>query len=374
MSSNKQVLGLIFSNMHENNLTDLTRERTMGSVLFGGRYRLIDFPLSNMVNSGINEVGVVTKSNYQSLLDHLGSGREWDLASKNGGLHLLPPFSNVTSGMYRGRLEALYGVWDFIKTSAADYVVLSDCDVVANIDYSDIVDRHIASGADITAVYAVDVLTNEQAQKATVFGINDDGRVIDVLITPNMSGACNVSLNMFVLSKEFLKNIVLEANSRGLVSFEKDILQARTHEYKIGAYRFDGYFSRICSMDTFYKANMNLLNPKNKNKLFNQERPIYTKVRDNPPVKFAIGAKVKNSLIGDGCIIEGTVENSILFRGVKVGKGAVIKDSILMQDTSIGSKCEISCVISDKNVKVSDMRMLTGSQNYPLYLGKGAVI
>ena len=374
MSRNKKVLGLIFSNMHDNTIADLTKERTMGSVLFGGRYRLIDFPLSNMVNSGIDEVGVITKSNYQSLLDHLGSGREWDLASKNGGLHLLPPFSHVSSGMYRGRLEALYGVWDFIKTSDADYVVLSDCDVVASVDFASIVDSHISSGADITAVYAKDVITVEQAQKATVFGINDDGRIVDVLTNPYMSGACNVSLNMFVLSKEFLKNLVLEANSRGLVSFEKDILQARTHEYKIMAYRFDGYFSRICSMDTFYKANMNLLSTANREKLFLQTRPIYTKVRDNPPAKFAIGAKVKNSLIGDGCIIEGTVENSVLFRGVKVGKGAVVKNSILMQDTVIGSKCEVSCVVSDKNVKVSDMRMLTGSQNYPLYLGKGAVI
>ncbi|MGN1304206.1 MAG: glucose-1-phosphate adenylyltransferase subunit GlgD [Oscillospiraceae bacterium] len=374
MSRNKKILGLIFSNMHDNTIADLTKERTMGSVLFGGRYRLIDFPLSNMVNSGIDEVGVITKSNYQSLLDHIGSGREWDLASKNGGLHLLPPFSHVSSGMYRGRLEALYGVWDFIKTSDADYVVLSDCDVVANVDFAAMVDSHIASGADITAVYANDVLTAEQAQKATVFGINDDGRVVDVLTNPYISGACNVSLNMFVLSKEFLKNIVLEANSRGLVSFEKDILQARTHEYKIMAYRFDGYYSKITSMDTFYKANMNLLNTENREKLFIANRPIYTKVRDNPPAKFGIDAKVKNSLIGDGCIIEGTVENSILFRGVKVGKGAVIKNCILMQDTSVGAKCEISCVVSDKNVKISDMRMLTGSQNYPLYLGKGAEI
>lgn len=374
MSSNKNVLGLIFSNMHDSTIPDLTKSRTMGSVLFGGRYRLIDFPLSNMVNSGIDEVGVITKSNYQSLLDHLGSGSEWDLASKNGGLHLLPPFSHVSSGMYRGRMEALYGVWDFIKNSKADYVVLSDCDVIANIDYSDIVDAHIESGADITAVYAKDVLSAEQAQCSTVFGINDDGRIVDVLTDPYISGACNVSLNMFVLSKEFLKNLVLEANSRGLISFEKDILQARTHDYKIIAYRFDGYFSKITSMDTFYKANMNLLNTTNREKLFIANRPIYTKVRDNPPVKYGIGAKVKNSLIGDGCIIEGTVENSVLFRGVKVGKGAVIKNCILMQDTTIGTKCELSCVVSDKNVKISDMRMLTGSENYPLYLGKGAEI
>lgn len=360
--------------MHEEFLSDITKERTMGSVLFGGRYRLIDFPLSSMVNSGIDEVGVITKSNYQSLLDHLGSGREWDLARKIGGLHLLPPFSHVQSGMYRGRLEALYGVWDFIKMSDADYVVMSDCDVVANIDFAKVVEAHIESGADITSVYATDVLSAEQAQHATVYSVNDEGRVVDVLINPQISGACNVSLNMYVLSKEFLKNIVLESASRSLYSFERNILQARTHEYKIMAYRHDGYFSKITSMETFYKANMALLNLDNRSKLFIENRPVYTKVRDNPPTKFAIGSSVKNSLIGDGCIIEGTVENSVLFRGVKVGKGAVVKNSILMQDTVIGNKCDINYVITDKIVKISDMRLLTGSQNYPLFLGKGAVI
>ncbi len=374
MSNNRNVLGLIFANMHDNTIPDLTKERTMGSVLFGGRYRLIDFPLSNMVNSGIDEVGVVTKSNYQSLLDHLGSGREWDLARKIGGLHLLPPFSHVQSGMYRGRLEALYGVFNFINHSTADYVVMSDCDVVTSIDFSKVVDAHVESGADITAVYAKDVINSEQAQNATVFGVNDDNRIVDVLINPHISGACNLSLNMFVLSKEFLKNIVLEAASKSLYSFEQAILQGRSHEYKIMGYRHDGYYSKITSMETFYKANLALLNTENRFKLFPENRPVYTKVRDNPPVKFAIGSNVKNSLIGDGCIIEGTVENCVLFRGVKIGKGAVVKNAIIMQDTVIGCKCDINSVITDKDVVIGDMRMLTGSQNYPLYLGKGAVI
>lgn len=374
MNINKKVLGLIFSNMHDNAITELTMARTMGSVLFGGRYRLIDFPLSNMVNSGIDEVGVITKSNYQSLLDHLGSGSEWDLARKIGGLHLLPPFSHMQSGMYRGRLEALYGVWDYIKTTAADYVVLSDCDVVTNIDLAKVVDAHIESGADITAVYAKDIVTTDQAKLATIFSIGNDNRVNDVLINPHISGECNISLNMFVLSKEFLKNIVLEASSKSLYSFEHAILQDKVRDYKIIAYNHDGYFSKITSMESFYKANMSLLDSDNRSKLFPENRPIYTKVRDNPPVKYGIGACVKNSLIADGCIIEGTVENCILFRGVKIGKGAVVKNSILMQDTSVGSKCDISYVITDKNVNIGDMRLLTGSQNYPLYLGKGAVI
>ncbi len=374
MSAKHKILGLIFANMHDETVFEITKQRTMGSVLFGGRYRLIDFPLSNMVNSGVAEVGVITRSNYQSLLDHLGSGREWDLARKNGGLHLLPPFSHVASGMYRGRLEALYGVWDFIKTSDADYVILSDCDVVANMDLSAVIDRHIETMADITVVYAKDVLSLEQTQKSTILGVNDDGRIVDVLINPQMSGACNLSLNIFVLSKEFLKNIVLEAASRSMYSFEKDILQARSHEYKIMGYRHEGYFSKIDSMNSYYKANMELLNSDNRAKLFKSDTPIYTKVRDNAPAKFGIGASVKNSLIADGCIIEGKVENCILFRGVKVEKGAEVKNSIIMQEGVIGQKCDISYVITDKKVEIASHRMLTGSQNYPLYIGKGAII
>ena len=166
-SMNEKVLGIIFANMHEDSISDLTKSRTMGSVLFGGRYRLIDFVLSNMANSGVDEVGVITKSNYQSLLDHLGSGREWDLARKKGGLHLLPPFSHVQSGIYRGRLEALYGVSDFIVRSDADYVIMSDCDIVTSMDMGPILERHIETKADITVVYSRDVISIEEARRST---------------------------------------------------------------------------------------------------------------------------------------------------------------------------------------------------------------
>lgn len=371
---NRKVLGMIFANMHENTVPELTKERTMGSVMFGGRYRLIDFTLSNMVNSGIDEVGVITKSNYQSLLDHLGSGREWDLARKKGGLHLLPPFSHVTSGMYRGRLEALYGVSDFIIRSDADYIIMSDCDVVTSMDYNPIIEQHIESGADITAVYANDVVSLEEARRSTVFGIGDDGRVHDVLINPSISGSANVSLNTFILSKEFLKNLILEGAAKGLYSFEEDILQARTHQYKIMSYYHKDYFRKISSVVGYYSANMDLLDSEKRAMLFHDNAPVYTKVRDNPPAKYAIGANVKNSIVADGCIIEGTVENSILFRGAKIGKGSVVKNSIIMQDGVIGAKCEINSVITDKIVRIKDGRMLTGSDNYPLYIGKGAEI
>lgn len=368
------VLGLVFANMHDTTLGDMTKNRTMGSVMFGGRYRLIDFPLSNMVNSGISEVGVITKSNYQSLLDHLGSAREWDLARKKGGLYILPPFGNVESTLYRGRIEALYGAMSFIKHSRAKYVILSDCDVVTNIDYKPIVAAHIESGADITAVAHTGVYSSDDIKTSTVFNVDADKNVTSVLINPDISGTCTTSLNVFVMSMDFLIETVNDAMARGNVSFERNILQEKCRELKIKIYEYDNYFSKLNSPESYFKSNMALLEPENARKLFVPKRSIYTKVSDNAPVKYDLGSKVSNSLIADGCIIEGEVENSVLFRGVKVGKGAKVKNCILMQGTVVGDNAELNYLITDKNVSICENHILTSSPQYPMYVGKGASV
>lgn len=368
------VLGLVFANMHDTTLGDMTKNRTMGSVMIGGRYRLIDFPLSNMVNSGISEVGVITKSNYQSLLDHLGSAREWDLARKKGGLYILPPFGNVESTLYRGRIEALYGAMSFIKHSRAKYVILSDCDVVTNIDYKPIVAAHIESGADITAVAHTGVYSSDDIKTSTVFNVDADKNVTSVLINPDISGTCTTSLNVFVMSMDFLIETVNDAMARGNVSFERNILQEKCRELKIKIYEYDNYFSKLNSPESYFKSNMALLEPENARKLFVPKRSIYTKVSDNAPVKYDLDSKVSNSLIADGCIIEGEVENSVLFRGVKVGKGAKVKNCILMQGTVVGDNAELNYLITDKNVSICENHILTSSPQYPMYVGKGASV
>lgn len=368
------VLGLVFANMHDTTLGDMTKNRTMGSVMFGGRYRLIDFPLSNMVNSGISEVGVITKSNYQSLLDHLGSAREWDLARKKGGLYILPPFGNVESTLYRGRIEALYGAMSFIKHSRAKYVILSDCDVVTNIDYKPIVAAHIESGADITAVAHTGVYSSDDIKTSTVFNVDADKDVTSVLINPDISGTCTTSLNVFVMSMDFLIETVNDAMARGNVSFERNILQEKCRELKIKIYEYDNYFSKLNSPESYFKSNMALLEPENARKLFVPKRSIYTKVSDNAPVKYDLDSKVSNSLVADGCIIEGEVENSVLFRGVKVGKGAKVKNCILMQGTVVGDNAELNYLITDKNVSICENHILTSSPQYPMYVGKGASV
>ncbi|MBP1543848.1 MAG: glucose-1-phosphate adenylyltransferase subunit GlgD [Oscillospiraceae bacterium] len=374
MASMANVLGLIFANMHEANLPELTKGRAMASVPFGARYRLIDFPLSNMVNSGITQVGIITKQNYYSLMNHLGMGSEWDLARKTGGLHILPPYRSEGSGIYRGRLEALAGAAEFIRESDADYVVLADSNVVANMDLKPMVDFHEKSGADITCVYGRGIYSTERAMTKTVLSIDEDNKVYDVLARPAISGEMNVALDIFVMKRKFLEDLIRESECRGLYSFETDILLHKLHDYKIMGYRYEDYFEIIDNMKTYYKANADMMNRDICHEVFNLERPIYTKIRDVAPAKYGIDANVKGSLIADGCIIEGTVENSILFRGVVVQKGAVVKDSIVMQGTVVEEKASFINVISDKDVTLTKNRVITGSADYPVFVSKGASV
>lgn len=370
------ILGIIFANMHDESVSELTQVRTMGSILFGGRYRLIDFPLSNMSNSGIPEVGVITKSNYQSLLDHIGSGREWDLATKNGGLHLLPPFSHHKSGLYRGRIEALEGVLPYIQNSDAEYVVMCDCDVVTTIDFRQVIREHKKNQADITVVYAKHNFTNTGvgSRASTILEVNEEKRIISATINPDILGEANRSLNMFVIDRKILEKIVSRYAPEGFASFDKQVLQQNKANYKICGYEHKGYYEKIEDIMSYYNANMNLLNPENKQKMFNNSAPIYTKVKDSGPAKYEAGSKVSNSLIADGCIIEGEVSNSILFRGVKVGKGAIVRNCILMQNTNVGEEAELHAVVTDKNVKIGKNKLLTASTKNALFIKKNQKI
>ncbi len=373
-SVNYNVLGLVFSSMHESFVNDLTERRTMGSIPFGGRYRLIDFPLSNFVNSGITKVGVITKANYGSLLDHIGSGRDWDLSRKKGGLHLLPPYSQTGGGIYNGRLEALSNIWSFVEHSKEQYVIMTNCDVVTTIDFAPVLSQHKESGADITLVYGKGTYDGDKNRSTTILQFEEDNTLRDVLVAPRIKGECNQWLEMFIISKDLLRQIVFDARSDNSYSFTRKILQDKESKYKIMGYEHDGMFMRIDSPISYYEANRKLLDSDTRNALFKYKTPVYTKVGDNAPVKYGLESQINNSLIADGCIIEGTVENSILFRGVKVGKGAVIKDSVIMQGTVIGENCMVSSIISDKNVEICDGKSLTASLSCPLYVPKNSKI
>lgn len=368
-----KALGIVFSNMHDEYMGEITHRRTMASVPFGGRYRLIDFTLSNLVNSGVTDIGVITKSNYQSLMDHLGSGRDWDLSRKRGGLCILPPFSSANStGIYEGRLDAMAGILGYIQRSTADYVVMADCDIVSNIDLNKVLKNHRDSGADLTLVYKHENCTLERGSDTTVLRMDEDGRVNDVMISPSMTGENDCYLDIAVMEKHLLERVVTEAAARSHKSFRRDLLQAHCRDMKIVGYEFKGYAVKINNMKTYYKANMDLLNYEVVQQLFPANKPVYTKVRDEAPAKYGLSASISNSLVADGCVIDGEVENCVLFRGVKIGKGAKVKDSIIMQGAMIGDNVNIECVIMDKDVTVRSGRNLMGYSTYPVYITKGS--
>ena len=377
------VAGLIFSNIHDNNVPELTQKRTMASVPYGGRYRLIDFTLSNMVNAGISKIGILTQYNYQSLLDHVGSGKDWDLSRSEGGLKIIPPFitafdnASKSTQSYTHRLESLMGAYNFISKSKEDYFVLSDCDTVCNIDLRDVINYHIENHADITIVAKNTYLTKEEAAGSTIVETDDSGKVVNLLYSPaNFEGNFNLCLNIFVLKREYLVNILLESIARGYRSLTQDIIVRNKDTAKFMMYsKFDGYYASISSLDKYYKCSMDLLKPEIKADLFGiKNRPVFTKVKNFVPAKYLGESKVKNSLIADGSVIEGTVENSIIFRGVKVGKGAVVKNCILMQDTYVGDNSTLNCVICDKGVVIKNGRNLSSHETHPFSVGKGTVI
>ena len=372
------VAGLIFSNIHDSAIPELTTMRTMASIPFGCRYRLIDFPLSNMVNSGITKIGIITHNNYQSLMDHIGTGKDWDLARRSGGIKILPPFitayENAGSKLYSTRLEALMGVTNFISRCNEDYLVLSDCDGICNIDLGEVIDAHIANNADMTIVTRKLGADEGDIRDATSISCDETGMITDASAYIKDVSAPEVSTNIVVVSRMFLLGAIRDAAAHGYRHFFKDIVARRIGRARLFRYLYEDTFITIDSLESYFTSSMKLLSPEVRGQLFKAESPIYTKLRNSAPTRYTPEAKVKNSFVADGCIIEGTVENCILFRGVRVGKGTVVKNCILMQDTFTGNNVSLNCVIADKNVTVCDNRVLSGHTTMPFYIPKGAMI
>ena len=375
------VAGLIFSNIHNSSVPELTSVRTIASIPFGCRYRLIDFPLSAMVNSGITKVGVIAHNNYQSLMDHIGTGKDWDLARRSGGIRILPPYItayNSANGgkLYTTRLEALMGVTHFIAKCSEDHIVLSDCDNVCTIDLKDMIRSHEKSGADMTiltrTVKSGDVLPSEDA---TSVSCDVNGRIVSLSACTNNFDEAEISTNIIVAKRTFLLDIINDAASHGYTRFYLEAIANRLEHARIMSYHFDGVFLQIGSLVSYYKASMELLGADVRDELFNSpERMVYTKLRNSSPTVYQSGSSVKNSFVADGCCIEGTVENSIIFRGVHVSRGAVVKNSILLQDTYVGADTTLNCVITDKNVVIRDGRELCGCESMPFYIGKQIMV
>ena len=375
-----EVAGLILSNIHSASVPELTNIRTIASIPFGCRYRLVDFPLSNMVNSGITKIGIVTHNNYRSLMDHIGTGKDWDLARRSGGIKILPPYlttyDTVNGGkLYTTRLEALMGVAGFISGCKEDYIVLSDCDGICNIDLNNVIDKHIEKGADLTIVTTKVGCTQDVAAGSKVIRSDEDGRIVDLFAYQGNTEVEEISTNIMVANKTFLLTAISEAGAYGYTDFYHDSVARVLERAKIYRYLYEETFIQITSLASYFRNSMRLLDPDVREDLFGiAQRPIFTKLRNSAPTRYAGESNVKNSFVADGCVIEGTVENSILFRGVKVGKGTVVKNSILMQDTLTGDNVTLNCVITDKNVVIRDDRSLSGHESMPFFIPKGTMV
>jgi len=360
--------GIIFTYQQHTGLRELTQYRVPASVPFGGRYRFVDFMLSNLVNAGVSDVGVILSGNYQSLLDHVGSGRDWDLDLASGGLRLLPPFGQKRP--YRGRLDALAGVYSYLQRIRQDHVVLADSDIVANLDLRAIYEEHLRSGADVTAV-CVD--NADKLENANYFLLDEAGNIVETT-TGLRNPKGYRALEVYILSRQLLLQVVEKAMATDSYSFRGVVLQGMAGELKLRGYVWKEPVAQIRTLDEYYEQSMQLLEPAVRENLFPVKRPIYTKENNDASTYLDPEGGCVNSIVADGCTIEGTVENSILFRGVTVAKGAVVRDCILMQNVTVGKNASLTCVIADKGVKVGDGITLAATAKCPMAVPKGAEV
>ena len=370
------MMGLIYTGEMDERLRELTAMRAVAAVPMLARYRLIDFPLSSMVDSGIRNIGVIMQRNYHSLLDHLGSGKEWDLHGKRSGLVILPPFlTRDNVGLYEGFLDAIRSNLSFLRRSKETYVVLSNSHILYSARFEDMVSFHEKMGADITVMYTKDrgARRNGSGKYAQVA---EDGGITQIEVDPIIPRFDATMTEVFLLKRELLIMLCDRATSRGQYHFTRQLLMNAVNDRSLAVYGFEcpGRVWPIDSVQAYYQCNMDLLKADNRASIFPEDRPVWTKLRDEMPTRYLPGAHVQNSFIADGCILEGTVENSVLFRSVRVEKDAVVRNSIIMQDGRIGSLSELDHCILDKQVTIRENTRLIGPMNYPVVIAKNLTV
>lgn len=371
------MMGIIFADNPETGMGELTTVRSLAAVPFGGRYRIIDFILSNMVNSSIINVGITTPYNYQSLSDHLGTGKPWDIDRKGNGLFVLPPKETPEAGEIKGNIDTIIGISHYLNKSSQSYVAVSDCNTICNINFSEVLKFHLENESDITMIYNdVEELNQRELSSRILIDTDDCSRVTDINVYPMHQKTNKSYMQMFIISKELLLELSGDAFAHNKHHIARDIFLPNLDKLKIMAYKYNGYCRQINNIKAFFDTNLELLQKDVRDELFglSSDMPIYTKVKDTVPTKYGSGAGVSNSFVADGCRIEGTVKNSILFRGVHVGKGAKVENCIVMQNSEVMDNCLLENVIFDKEVVLRSGKKLVGQDTYPMVIGKKTVI
>ena len=367
--------GIIFSSLNNNTLSRLTGDRTVAAIPFACRYRLVDFCLSSMVNANISNINIVANYNYRSLTEHIGSGKDWDLARRSGGVHIISPYQTAHSSeakMFSTHMEALISMKEYIDEFNEDYVILMDSDNVLNINLEEVVKHHEVTGAKITIV-TKQTDENYSSKNPRMMLSSVAGKVTDITMSSVYSDRNpELSLGIFVMSTVYLRKLIEEAQGSNSHSLTNLMLKNYKSQHYV-TYKYNGFAASVSSFLDYYKYSVLLAKDEEARSslLYKKEAPIFTRVHNSAPVVYKTGAKVKSSMIADECVIEGTVINSVLFRGVRVEKGAVVENCVLFSGAQVGKNAKLNCIVADKDVTVSENVVLSGNENMPFYVQKG---
>ena len=369
----KNVMGLVFANIYDSSLGQLTNKRTQASLPYGGRYRQIDFTLSNLSNAGVRNISIVTQYNYQSLMNHIGSGEEWDLELEDGGLEFITPFAMGVSGSFRGKLEAVAAASsNYLARSKEEYVILADAAVVCAIDLAAVVKAHIESGRDVTVVVKAGV-ANAEKQLDLAVRLDEDGEISDMAVDYAAPGDYLASMGMFVMRKDLLLASAAECVAHNRYRFEREFILQDWADGKlsVGAYEFEGVALFNESTEEYFRNNLALIDKDVRHGLFREGLTIYTKVRDQVPTYYGESCEIDDCIVADGCVLLGAAENSVFFRGVKLSTGASVKNCVVMANTEIGIGAHLEYCILDKDVKIGAGVKLIGTEAHPVILNRG---
>ena len=369
-----RVMGIIFTN--DASLGDLTIKRTMASLPFGGRYRQVDFALSNLSCAGVRHVGIISRFNYQSLMNHIGDGEEWGLELGEGGLEFLTPYAMSTSHTYRGKLESLYSAMDFLEYGGDDeYVVMIDSAVLSNIDLKKVIDSHVESGKDVTVVTKAGIADGKKVLDLAL-KLNDKGEAEDMVVDYAACEDYAASMDIFVLSKKWLMEQVKEHMARNLFHMDRDLVLGGWQKGKVSVnvYPFEGVAMFNESIEEYFANSLSLTKKEIRHDLFHANHPVYTKVRDRVPSYYGEGCEIENCLVADGCILEGEAEDSILFRQVTICPGAEVENCVIMNDSVVGQGSDLEYVILDKDVTVRPGTVLKGTAKNPIIIKRGETV
>ena len=368
-----KVMGIIFAN--DASIGTLTEKRTMASLPFGGRYRQVDFALSNLTCAGVRHLGIITRHSYQSLMHHIGSGEEWGLELGEGGLEFLTPYAQSVTDSYRGKLESLNSAMDFLSYGNEEYVVIVDSAIISNIDLGKVIAAHAASGKDVTVVTKAGICNGEKQIDLAV-KLGENGEPVDMAVDYVASAEYLASMDIFVFNKKWLVEQVKECVARNLYHMDRNLVMGGWNRgsVSVNVYQHEGVALYNESIGEYYTNTMALLNKDVRNDLFAGAHPVYTKVRDRVPCYYGAESQMENCLVADGCMLEGEVEDSVLFRQVTVAPGAQVESCIVFNDCVIGEGSELKYVILDKEVTVTPGAKVCGTKEHPIVIKKGETV